>query len=243
MRAGVEDVWGSSPLRLARYARLFEEFPLDRMWRLLGVTHVLTWRRELFGPTTLLGEFPQATDTTYLHRLAEANPRVWVAPEVVVASDDEAVALLADHAFDLERTAILAPEANLATFPEAAQLPGRSVVDTPATVRLTQRSPGAFTVTAESAAPGLLVISENWLPGWRILARTWPEGADAPVAPLRANLTLLGVPIPAGTVAFDLIYQPDSVRDGLWLGGATLGLLALAALFAAWRTTRPRSAK
>jgi hypothetical protein len=81
MRVGVEDVWGSSPLRLARYARLFDAFPLDRMWRLLGVTHVLTWRRELFGPTTLLGEFPQATDTTYLHRLAETNPRAWVAPE------------------------------------------------------------------------------------------------------------------------------------------------------------------
>ena len=44
-------------------------------------------------------------------------------------------------------------------------------------------------------------------------------------------------------MAFDLRYQPDSVRDGLWLGGATLGLLALAALFAAWRTTRTRSAQ
>jgi hypothetical protein len=126
MRVGVEDVWGSSPLRLARYARLFDAFPLDRMWRLLGVTHVLTWRRELFGPTTLLGEFPQATDTTYLHRLAETNPRAWVAPAAVVASDDDAVAQLADHGFDLERTAILASEADLATFREAPALPGRA---------------------------------------------------------------------------------------------------------------------
>src|SRR5690606_23968061 len=59
MRAGVEDVWGSSPLRLARYARIFEEFPLDRMWQLTGVDHVLTWRRALFVPSTLLAEFPQ----------------------------------------------------------------------------------------------------------------------------------------------------------------------------------------
>ncbi len=76
MRSGVEDVWGSSPLRLARYAALFDQFPLDRMWRLTGVGHVLTWRRELFAPSTLLGEFPQREDTTYLHRLPQANPRV-----------------------------------------------------------------------------------------------------------------------------------------------------------------------
>jgi hypothetical protein len=30
MRLGVEDVWGSSPLRSERYATLFENFPLDR---------------------------------------------------------------------------------------------------------------------------------------------------------------------------------------------------------------------
>ena len=243
MRVGVEDVWGSSPLRLARYARLFDAFPLDRMWRLLGVTHVLTWRRELFAPTTLLGEFPQATDTTYLHRLAETNPRAWVAPAAVVASDDDAVAQLADHDFDLERTAILASEADLATFREAPALPEKPADVAPATARLTQRAPGEFTVTAESATPRLLLISENWLPGWRIVARAWPEDASPPTAPLRANLTLLGVPIPAGRVTFDLIYQPDSVRYGLWLGGATLGLLALAALFAAWRATRTRSVK
>lgn len=242
MRIGVEDVWGSSPLRLARYARLFDAFPLDRMWRLLGVTHVLTWRRELFGPSTLLGEFPQATDTTYLHRLEGANPRAWVASTAVVADDDAAVTLLADHNFDLERTAVLASEADLATFLTVLELPGRSTPPAFADVRLFQRAPGDFTVTVESAAPGLLLISENWMPGWRIVARELPAGVNAPLAaPLRADLTLLGVPIPAGRVTFDLLYRPDSVRIGLWIGGVTLGMLALAGLFTVWRTTRTRS--
>jgi hypothetical protein len=237
-------VWGSSPLRLARYARLFDAFPLDRMWRLLGVAHVLTWRRDLFGPSTLLGEFPQPTDTTYLHRLAQMNPRAWVAPAAVVADDEAAVVLLADHGFDLEQTAILSSAADLATFQEAVQLPGRAGEPASADVRLHQRAPGQFTVAAESAASGLLLISENWMPGWRIIVKEWPEDASAPLtAPLRTNLTLLGVPIPAGRVTFDLIYQPDSVRDGLWIGGVTLSLLALGGLFAAWRTIRTRSAQ
>ena len=63
MRAGLEDVWGASPLRLATYAALFDQFPLDRMWRLLGVDHVLTWRRDLFEPSERLAEFPQDTDS------------------------------------------------------------------------------------------------------------------------------------------------------------------------------------
>ena len=73
MRAEVEDVWGSSPLRLTTYAALFDEFPLDRMFRLTGVGHVLTWRRELFEPSQLAGEFPQQNDSTYLHRLSGAE--------------------------------------------------------------------------------------------------------------------------------------------------------------------------
>lgn len=242
MRAGVEDVWGASPLRLARYARLFEEFPLDRMWRLTGVTHVLTWRRELFGPATLLGEFPQSADTTYLHQLQEANPRAWVAPAVVVAADDAAVGLLADHDFDLAQRAILSSQRDLAVFAQIAPpVAGTPPAPAAAAVSLASRAPGHLAVQVTSSAPGLLVISENWMPGWRIITRQWPGTAPAPLAePLRVNLTLLGTPIPAGTVAFDLIYAPDSVRIGLWISGATVGLLALGGLLAAWQARRSR---
>ncbi|OUC07471.1 hypothetical protein RY27_14710, partial [Litorilinea aerophila] len=90
MRLQIEDVWGSSPLRLAAYAALFDQFPLDRMWQLTGVAHVLTWRRELFVPSQLLAEFPQATDTTYRHRLETPNPRAWLAGAVLAVDDDQA---------------------------------------------------------------------------------------------------------------------------------------------------------
>ena len=42
---------------------------------------------------------------------------------------------------------------------------------------------------------------------------------------MRADLTLVGVPVPAGSVTFDLVYRPDSVRIGLWISGAVLALL------------------
>ena len=237
MRAAVEDVWGASPLRLARYAALFDEFPLDRMWRLTGVEHVLTWRRELFEPSTLLAEFPQAADTTYLHRLAEPNPRAWLVGQVRTADDATAARLLADHAFDLERVALL---------PNAVgdKLPSPTATGA---VTLTQVAPGLLHATVESAAGGLLLFTENWMPGWRVeqatcgvdalpcAAGVWPA-ADLPyLAPVRADLTLVGVPVPAGQVAFDLVYRPDSVHNGSWISGGTLLVLILLGLWHAAR--------
>jgi hypothetical protein len=241
MRVGVEDVWGASPLRLARYARLFEEFPLDRMWRLTSVDHVLTWRRELFVPSTLLAEFPQATDTTYLHQLAQPNPRAWIVSEVVSASDDAAVALLADHTFDLDQRAILPIEATF-QLPDS-EADALEITAPAATVQISHLAPGRLTVTAKRATPGLLVLSENWMPGWQITSVRWPENAAPPPdEPLRVNLTLLGVPLPAGDVAIEVRYQPQSVRNGLWIGGATLALLAAGAVVMWARTRRQRGA-
>jgi hypothetical protein len=243
MRAGVEDVWGASPLRLRRLSALFDEFPLDRMWRLLGVQHVLTWRAELFGPSDRLAEFPQAADTTYLHRLPAAHPRAWLATTLAPATDDEALALLADHQFDLDATATVDPLLLAAAAPLAVAQPGASQVT------LGRPQPGTLTVRVNSAGGGLLVVSENWLPGWEVTdARCGQTScADAAnplpalplLAPVRADLALVAVPVPAGEVAFTLRYAPASVRHGLLIGGVTL-LLCLGLALALWlRRDRP----
>lgn len=240
MRLGVEDVWGSSPLRLARYVALFTEFPLDRMWQLLGVDYLLTWRRELFGHSTLLAEFPQAADTTYLHRLSDpqtpAHPRAWMVATAQVAEDEEAIRLLADHTVDLDQVALLSSEF---LAQETTGKPGDH------TIELTRLSPQELAVTVESEHGGLSIISENWMPGWRVrnvacLAAAsrcrQEESAELPLlTPVRANLTLIGVVVPAGTVHFSLSYWPMSVQLGLLISGITVILLVVAS---AWRWQR-----
>lgn len=239
MRAQVEDVWGSSPLRLARYAALFQEFPLDRMWRLTGVEHVLTWRRELFEPSALLAEFPQATDTTYLHRLAEPNPRAWLVNTTRLAEDDEALRLLADHSLDLETTALLAPD-------EGAALPsGTPPTSTLAPIgehrlELQRVAPNRLMIQAQSKNGGLLVVSENWMPGWRAFVRN-ADGDQGAAPVVRANLSFLALQIPAGTSTIDLVYWPASVRSGLLVSGATLLLLLSAGLWSLRRGREQRS--
>lgn len=235
MRAGVEDVWGSSPLRLARYARLFDAFPLDRMWRLLGVEHVITWRRELFGPSQLLDEFPQAADTTYLHRLPDAGARAWAVDTVQAVDDESAWQMLADHQVDLDGVALVATESRV-------ELPG--VTPAPRTVNLTRLAHNRLGVVTQGDAPGFVVIAENWMPGWRVASVECADPAACVpgrepgdlLQPVRANLTLLGVLVPAGEVAFELVYAPNSVRLGLGISGVTLVLL----LGGVWMAARAR---
>lgn len=241
MRQGLEDVWGSSPLRLARYAALFASFPLDRMWRLTGVSHVMTWRRELFEPSTLLGEFPQTTDSTYLHRLTEANPRAWLVQQLQPVSDEQALALLADHTFDLEEIALLPTDA----LASAATLPTGT-----GHVQLAQMAAGHLRVTVDSSAGGLLILSENWMPGWQVInaecggvSRTCrADNANGSSLPLftvqRVDLTLIGVMVPSGAVAFDLVYWPLSVQLGLWLSGGTLLMIGVLGGWHGWMRRR-----
>jgi hypothetical protein len=254
MRAGVEDVWGASPLRLARYAQLFEEFPLDRMWQLLGVEHVLTWRKELFGPSEILGEFPQATDTTYLHRLPGPHPRAWLVAQVRAADDAETLARLRDHGFDLQTHAIvestaLPADVQVRADGETSSAAGNEAGSEPA-VQMVRRGPADLRIEVQNSPGTLLVVAENWMPGWEVLDAVCtgecppvkdPLGLPA-LRPLRTNLTLVGVPVPPGSWRFDLVYQPASVRWGLWMSGGTLLLLAAAVLWH-WRRNQRLAAE
>ena len=221
MRQELQDVWGSSPLRSATYAALFTDFPLDRMLDLTGVDHVLTWRHELFEPGTLLAEFPQQRDTTYLHRLVEPNPRAWLAPTYALLDDAAAMAQLADHQFDLRQVALIAPaDAPLmAGLPPASESLGQRMTTGPtAAIALASPAPGRLQVTVGDQGGGILVLTENWLPGWRTLP---------PLPLVRTDVTLIGVVLPPGAAEFELIYRPASVKNGLRISGATLLLLVL----------------
>jgi hypothetical protein len=240
MRTDVEDVWGSSPLRLSRYAMLFEQFPLDRMFRLTGVRHVLTWRKELFEPSDLVAEYPKQDDTTYLHRLREPNPRVWIVTDVVVATDAQAAELLADHAFDLETVAVLASESGYGDWS------GRTVMGQ---VRAERLRANHLQVEVVDSAGGILVVSENWMPGWRVETIECTPAANCEAAvrhdsgmplltPVRANLSFIAIALPEGGVRFDLVYDPGSVRAGVAISAATLLILGLAATFRFIETRR-----
>ncbi len=237
---GWEDVLGKSPLRHAKYNALITDFPLDRMWELTGTGAVLTWRHELPVASQRLAEFnrPQSS-TTYLHALESITPRLWWTQSARTVNDSEALALLADPAFNFRDELLIAP-ADAEALGRAWQDGRMSLGDGgQADLQVERVAAGHLRISIESAQRGLLFLSEKWLPGWQ--AR-WQGEHSLPVA--RAHRAFLAIPVPAGSGALELVYRPRSVVWGLatsgigWLGlFIALRFQLLAAARTAWRRT------
>jgi len=254
MLARVEDVNGTSPLRLARYDALLSDFPQARLWQLTGTQYVLTTRDDLYAASQVVAELPGSARTgtaaapSLIHQLAENHPRAWVVNSLATADDASAPARLGDGNLNLAQTALLPPAISGSGRPiglEDGILSNAGSSET----RVEQIAPGQLRIHVRSEYGGYLVVSENWLPGWRATVREGapstasratvarlqhayqgsPSAQDAsPVeAPvLRTNLTFLGLPVAAGESTVELVYRPASVRGGLLISGLTILLLA-----------------
>ena len=79
-------------------------------------------------------------------------------------------------------------------------------------------------ISVEMASPGILVLSDEWFPGWNVTV----DGAPASL--LRANHALRGVFLPQGEHQIVFHYAPFTVRLGAALAGLTL-LCGIALIF------------
>jgi hypothetical protein len=230
MFVGIEGVSGSSPLKLARYAVLLSDFPRDRLWQLTGVRYVLSRQPVLYVPSQRVAEFAGPAGPSFLYQVEAPNPRAWVVNTVRTVEDAQALPLLGDASFDPAQTALLPPFPPLGMEDGVLALPGTNQI------LLERRAPNVLRVNVDSEYGGLLVVSENWLPGWRATAQQAGQPAgmqlrrDIPV--VRADLTFLGVPVRPGQSTIELTYAPDSVRFGLAVSGMTLLLMGGVALVA-----------
>ncbi len=222
MLVGVEDVGGSSPLRLARYDSLLHDFPRERLWQLTGVQNVLSSGASLYVPSDRLAEFTAGPEPGYLYRLAAGNPRAWVVNSLFTAGDEYALPLLGDERLDLRQTAVLPPAVNGVGRPAGLE-DGSLAAAGASEARIERMSPTDLRIQVKTEAGGFLVVSENWMPGWEATVSNGSERRDVPV--LRTDLTLLGLPVPAGESTVELRYRPVSVRLGLLISALTLASL------------------
>ena len=215
---GVDDIWGASPLRLARYEELLARLPWERAWPLLNVRYVVTWRVELSLPSQVIFQQEVGGETTYVHRLNEASPRAWLATEAEIVSAPAALERLAAADLDWQRTVLLEEAPPLTLAGGAA-----------GTVQWRAREPERLLLYVESEANALLVLSEVNYPGWR----AWVDGQPAPV--LTADHVLRAVTVPAGEHTVELRFVPT-----LWLVGAVVSVLAWLGLGVGMLVTRDR---
>ncbi len=215
---GLEDIWGASPLYVGRYEELVYKLPIERVWQLLNVKYVITWRKVLVPGTEVLYEEPKELDTTYLHRLDEYWPRAYVVHQIeVIEKDEKVLERMREPEFDPQRVAIL---------PHSPDLTLPSQVEGESSVVILERQPERIVLEVDLAADGLLVLSEIYYPGWRAYA----DGEEVPI--YRADHVLRAVLLRAGHHRVEMVFNPLWPKVGLAVSGVTLfltiGLIGIA---------------
>jgi len=93
-------------------------------------------------------------------------------------------------------------------------------------VEIVRYEPERVVMRVESAAPGYLVVSDQFFPGWR--ATVGGEPAEI----VRANLCFRAVAVPAGVFTVTMQYRPWTLTLGFILSAATAVLLVGAVVVA-----------
>jgi hypothetical protein len=89
----------------------------------------------------------------------------------------------------------------------------------PGRVEIRTLEPNGVTVATEAVAPSLLVLADNYYPGWRA------EVDGRPAAIQRVNYNQRGVAVGAGSQIVTFTYQPNSFRLGSIISIVSLTLL------------------
>jgi len=212
-------------LRLTWYDDLVKAMPVERLWELMSVKYVITWRRTLLPDTEILYEEPTAEDTTYLHRLEHPLPRAFVVHRAAVLRGEQALQLLSDPDFDPLGTVVLEEEPGLVLG--GSERAGNS------TVSIVGYEHTRIILDVECASNGVLVLSEVYYPGWR----AYVDGSPAEIH--RANHALRAVEVEEGTHRVQLVYDPLAPKVGGVISALTLAGVLVATL---WSATRRKMA-
>jgi len=209
----LEDGWGASPLRLARYDELYRSLRMERVWELLNTAYVITWREELYAPSEIIYQEPASDDVTYVHRLNEVAPRAWLVYQTQEIDEEDTLAQLDAFDFDPAQVALVPAGTSLSLETPAGEAKGH--------VEITHQTPSSLALKVTTPTDGLLVLSEVYYPGWQAIV----DGKSTPI--LRVNYVLRGVPVPAGEHEVEFSYRPATFMWGAIISGITLGIVTI----------------
>ncbi len=184
--------------------------------RLLAVRYVIQGQRiepppQLAAVDTV--PFASQEGPAYLYRYLDADPFAYLVPMAIKVADPQQVAVMTDARFDPRRFLLLPADAPLGET-TISRLPD----PIPTAVTVTPVRAGAYRAELAAPAPAgsFLFLSENWHPGWSATI----DGR--PAAVLRAQHTLIGVPLEAGARTIELVF-----RDAKYPTGRAITLVTL----------------
>lgn len=183
-----------------------------RLLSLLGVKYLIFKKSELKENSKYLNETVWENKTWIIVRNHEALPRAFFVNQFEIASKKEILLeRLFDSAFNPKSKVIL--EKDILQREEKASSGSATIVDYQENIVL---------IGTESNANQILVLSDNYYPGWKAFVD------NDEVAIYRANYTFRAIVVPSGRHEVRFSYQPSSLRIGLLLSlGFTLFYLLL----------------
>jgi hypothetical protein len=185
----------------------------SRYFDMLNVRYVLT-RPGLEVPRDY--KLLAAAEGLHLYENPSAMPRVFLVGEAIMASGEaDALRILSDPDFDPRGSAVV-----------TAPISGIEASES-GSARITEAKLNSISIEVSAPSGALLVLSDNYYPGW--LARI--DGA--PIEILRANHTMRAVAIPAGRHIVSLVFSPPSF---IWSCRASLAAAAviIALMLGSW---------
>lgn len=126
-------------------------------------------------------------------------PRAWTVHNTLVAPNEwNGATMVRDSDIDLRKTAVLVKETpRVDTCGDADKVTG--IIDRPQFVQ----------VNVEMACKGLVIVSDNWYPGWD----AWVDGNSAKI--WKVNTVIRGVVVGPGRHQVTMKYRPFSVYFGV----------------------------
>ncbi len=179
--------------------------------------------------------------TVYVNE--NAVPRLsWAASWRLALDMPAAMDVISETSFDPRRECVVLPTepgvSHLArTAPDSRAIRERPLHhDSPRTHIATRVDrPERLVVAVENAAPGVLVVSDTYAPGWR----AYVNGQRVPI--LQTNGLFRGIALSPGAHTVTFEYQPRDIIAGAAISAATLCLLLLALLAAPFLRHSPRT--
>jgi hypothetical protein len=162
-----------------------------------------------------------------LYKNRSVMPRAFFALDIIeVASNAASLDALRDPGFNPRTTAVIETGDHVAIDKPALN------TDSPDSAVIVEDKRNRVVAETTNARDGLLVLSDNYYPGWR----AYVDGSRAEV--LRANHTMRAVKVPAGRHMVSFVFMPKSFFVSVYISIAVAIVILLALIVAALKRRR-----
>jgi len=192
-----------------------KSYPLRREWMRIDGPSAHAEAQPIGKPKSDRWELLTQTSNVDIYENARYLPRAWLASESIVLDDGATLEVVRTgklpdgSVWDPVRTALVEAKPSAAMVPTAQD----------ARAEIITYEPNRVKVTSYFSGTSILVLSENYYPGWS----AYVDGRATET--LRVNYNLRGVELGPGAHQIEFLYRPKSALIGFFISLLTLAVV------------------